>query len=35
MTMIGIVNIHIMECQNSDCPCKEEYELYDVATNMF
>ncbi len=35
MTIIGIVNIHIMECQNQDCPCKDDYELYDVSTNQF
>lgn len=33
--MIGIINIHIMECSNGDCPCKDESELYDVTTNMF
>lgn len=33
--MIGIINLHIMECQNSDCPCKDEVELYDVASNTF
>jgi hypothetical protein len=33
MSMIGIVNLHIIECQNSDCPCKEDYELFDVVTN--
>lgn len=35
MTMIGIVNLHIDECQNAECPCKEETELYDVASNTF
>jgi len=35
MTMIGIVNLHIVECQNSECPCKDEYELYDVTTGTF
>ena len=35
MAMIGIVNLHIDECQNSDCPCKEEYELYDIQTSQF
>lgn len=35
MAMIGIVNLHIDECQNSDCPCKEEYELYDIHTSQF
>ena len=33
--MVGIVNLHVMECQNVDCPCKDEYELYDVTTNTF
>lgn len=35
MTMIGIVNLHIIECQSIDCPCKDEYELFDVASNSF
>ena len=33
MTMIGIINIHVLECQNAECPCKDEYELFDVTTN--
>lgn len=33
--MIGIVNLHINECQNSDCACKDEYELFDVTTSQF
>ena len=33
MAMIGIVNLHIVECQNADCPCKDEYELFDVNTS--
>lgn len=35
MTMIGIVNLHIIECQNAECPCKDEYELFDVINNVF
>jgi hypothetical protein len=35
MTMIGIVNLHIAECQNADCPCKETYELFDIKMNDF
>lgn len=35
MTMIGIINIHVLECQNGECPCKDEYELFDVTTNQF
>ena len=35
MTMIGIINIHVLECQNQECPCKDEYELFDVTTNQF
>ena len=35
MSMIGIINIHVLECQNSECPCKEEYELFDVSNNSF
>jgi hypothetical protein len=35
MSMIGIINLHIIECQNADCPCKDEYELFDISTNQF
>jgi hypothetical protein len=35
MTMIGIVNLHIIECQNSWCPCKDEFEMFDISTNQF
>ena len=30
MTMIGVINLHITECQNMECPCKESYELFDI-----
>ena len=32
-TMIGVINMHIAECQNPECACKDEYELFDIATN--
>ena len=35
MTMVGIINLHVLECQNAECPCKDDYELYDVATSQF
>ena len=35
VTLIGIVNLHVLECQNSDCPCKNEAELFDAATGKF
>lgn len=31
--MIGIINSHVADCLNPECPCKEEYELYDIITN--
>ena len=33
--MVGLINMHINECQNFDCPCKDEYEIFDVITNKF
>ena len=35
MAMIGIINLHVLECHNSECPCKDDYELYDVKRNLF
>lgn len=35
MTMIGIINVHIAECQNMECPCKDAYELFDLKRNEF
>ena len=35
MRMIGIVNLHIFECQNVECPCKDEYELYDISSSTY
>ena len=35
MTMIGIINIHVLECQKLECPCKDEYELFDNRLNTF
>ena len=35
MAMIGLVNIHVEECQNLDCPCKEDYEIYDITATKF
>ncbi len=35
VTLIGIVNLHVLECQNADCPCKNDAELFDAATSKF
>jgi hypothetical protein len=35
MTMIGVINIHVAECQNLECPCKETYELFDIKLGDF
>ena len=35
MTMIGIINVHVSECTNVECPCKDSYELFDVKLNDF
>jgi len=35
VTLIGIVNLHVLECQTPDCPCKNEAELFDAATCKF
>ena len=35
VTLIGIVNLHILECQNLDCPCKNDSELYDAVSDKF
>ena len=35
VTLIGIVNLHVLECQNQDCPCKNDSELFDVSTGKF
>ena len=32
-SMIGVINMHVAECTNSECACKEEYELFDIASN--
>lgn len=35
IALIGIVNLHTLECQNDGCPCKNEVELFDVGTKKF
>lgn len=35
VTLIGIVNLHVLECQNPDCPCKNEASLFDASTSKF
>lgn len=35
VNLIGFINLHIVECQNSECPCKNESELFDVPTGKF
>ena len=32
---VGIVSLHVSECQSSACPCKEENDLYDVQRDQF
>lgn len=33
--LIGLVNLHVLECVNQDCPCKNEATLFDAATMKF
>ena len=33
--MIGIINTLVAECSIAECPCKDEYELFDVGRNQF
>lgn len=33
LTLIGLVNLHVLECTNLHCPCKNEGLLYDAATS--
>ena len=35
VTLIGIVNLYVLECQNQDCPCKNESELFDASIGKF
>ena len=35
VTLIGIVNMHVLDCSYAECPCKVEAGLYDVATGKF
>jgi hypothetical protein len=35
MTIIGIINLHVAECQINDCPCKDEIDLYDINSHQF
>ena len=35
VSMVGIINTHILDCTNAECPCKDQYELYDVKRNIF
>ena len=35
VNLIGFINLHIVECQNFDCPCKNESELFDVPMAKF
>ena len=35
ITLIGIVNLHVLECQDSVCPCKTNVELFDAAEKKF
>ncbi len=33
--LIGYVHLHIVECQNSECPCKNDSELFDAVSGKF
>ena len=33
--LIGYVNLHAVECQDSECPCKKETDIYDVRAMKF
>eukprot|EP00826_Nyctotherus_ovalis_P038584 TRINITY_DN3624_c0_g1_i1.p1 TRINITY_DN3624_c0_g1~~TRINITY_DN3624_c0_g1_i1.p1 ORF type:complete len:338 (-),score=66.20 TRINITY_DN3624_c0_g1_i1:290-1303(-) len=35
MILTGLVNIHTLECQNPDCPFKNEADLFDIPSNTF
>ena len=35
MYLVGTVGLHIVECQDGECPCKEDRELYDVKSARF
>jgi len=33
--LTGIINTHILECEDAKCPCKYDVEIYDIAENKF
>jgi len=33
--LIGYINLHAVECQNAECPCKNGADLYDAKTGKF
>ena len=35
VTLIGIINLHVLECVNQECSCKNENELYDAKTGKY
>ena len=35
VVLIGLVNSHVLECTNLECPCKNDAILYDAATQKF
>jgi len=34
-SLIGYVNLHVVECQSMDCPCKSDSDLYDAQSGKF
>jgi len=35
ISLIGIINLHVFECQKINCLCKSESELFDPSTGEF
>jgi hypothetical protein len=33
--LIGIINLHTLNCEDTNCPCKREIELYDINDKKF
>lgn len=33
--LTGIVNSHVLECQDAECPCKNDTGLYDISKDQF
>ncbi len=35
LMLVGIVNMHVLDCRANECPCKVEAGLYDASTGKF